>query len=403
MNPNPGSVAMDDKRNKEDLIGVLEVSVHQARNIHNICIYQNQDVYAKLFLTDDPDKKISTQIINGGGRNPVFNENITLNVQKMDSSLRCEVWMLSRVRNYLEDQLLGFTLVPLSDVAEIGKEAQEFELSSSDLFHSPAGTVQLTLNYTGRSPDIIEIPTPPHTVLAEKDLDVRDTNPCELDKIEFPDPKIVNDNERMVLEYFSIPCAHLDSKISRDCWSLENGNNTGKTDIHVPEKINVVPKIDTPSTNEITCSQDVCNAKEPSKSLKHDDVTPLKDKTDDAQEGESVPVTTIVQPLINLSIQPELKVNQKDIVDLYMKGMQQFTDALAKMKLPMDIGDGSTAEKEVGQNEETGSAEKAQESKSDGPTPSPRVLHLSVTLPTNYPTPEPRQFTVDWKNLQTWV
>ncbi|KAL2474519.1 Calcium-dependent lipid-binding (CaLB domain) family protein [Abeliophyllum distichum] len=329
---------MDDKRIKEDLIGVLEVCVHQARNIHNICIYQNQDVYAKLFLTDDPDKNFSTRIINGGGKNPVFNENLRLNVQKMDSSLRCEVWMLSRVKNYLEDQLLGFTLVPLSEVAEIGKEAQEFELSSSDLFHSPAGTLQLTLNYTGRSPDIIVIPTPPHTTLAEKDLDEPDTNPCELDKIEFPDPKIVNDNEGW---FWSTLAFHV------LIWT---------------------PKF--PGT------ADVRNAKESSKSLKHD-VKPLKDKTDDALEGETVPATTIVQPLINLSIQPELKVDQKNIVDLYMKGMQQFTDALEKMKLPRDIVDGSMAEKEVSQTEETGSAGKAQESKSDGPTPSPRVFYGS--------------------------
>jgi hypothetical protein len=28
---------------------------------------------------------------------------------------------------------------------------------------------------------------------------------------------------------------------------------------------------------------------------------------------------------------------QQDIVDMYMKSMQQFTESLAKMKLPMDI------------------------------------------------------------------
>lgn len=30
-----------------DLVGTLEVHVHQARDIHNICIYHKQDVYAK--------------------------------------------------------------------------------------------------------------------------------------------------------------------------------------------------------------------------------------------------------------------------------------------------------------------------------------------------------------------
>jgi len=126
--------------NIEDFIGVLEVYVHQARDIHNICIYHKQDVYAKLCLTSDPEDTVSTKTINGGGRNPVFNDNVRLNVRTVDSSLKCEIWMLSRVRNYLEDQLLGFALVPLSEVLmKNGKLEKEFSLSSTDLFHSPAG------------------------------------------------------------------------------------------------------------------------------------------------------------------------------------------------------------------------------------------------------------------------
>ena len=35
-------------RNLEDSIGVLDVYIHQARYIQNICIYHKQDVYAKI-------------------------------------------------------------------------------------------------------------------------------------------------------------------------------------------------------------------------------------------------------------------------------------------------------------------------------------------------------------------
>jgi hypothetical protein len=34
---------------------------------------------------------------------------------------------------------------------------------------------------------------------------------------------------------------------------------------------------------------------------------------------------------------------QQDIVDMYMKSMQQFTESLAKMKLPLDIESGPTS------------------------------------------------------------
>ncbi|KAI7753738.1 hypothetical protein M8C21_021258, partial [Ambrosia artemisiifolia] len=39
-----------------------------------------------------------------------------LDVPTIDTSLKCEIYMMSRVRNYLQDQLLGFALIPLSDV-----------------------------------------------------------------------------------------------------------------------------------------------------------------------------------------------------------------------------------------------------------------------------------------------
>jgi len=150
-----------DNNRKDKCIGYLDVFVHQARDIHNVCIYHKQDVYAKLCLTSSPDVSCSTKVINSAGRNPVFEESLRLDVQTVDASLKCEIWMLSRVRNYLEDQLLGFALVPLADIVmRDGKLVQEFSLTSTDLFHTPAGFVQLSLSYAGCSPDVILISSP---------------------------------------------------------------------------------------------------------------------------------------------------------------------------------------------------------------------------------------------------
>uniref|UniRef100_A0A3Q7ICF9 C2 domain-containing protein n=1 Tax=Solanum lycopersicum TaxID=4081 RepID=A0A3Q7ICF9_SOLLC len=230
--------------NMEDFIGVLDVYVHQARDIHNICIYHKQDVYAKLCLTSDPESAVSTQTINGGGKSPVFNENLKLNVRTIKCSVKCEIWMMSRVRNYLEDQLLGF------------------------LFHSPAGFVHLSLSYNGTSPEVIEIPAFPilETDASRTDGEARESLPNEFDKIEFPDPKIVNENNLMVSEYFN----------------MEN----------------------VPSEQPLTLQQ------------------------------------FFPKPVV---IEPEQKVVQQDIVDMYMKSMQQFTESLAKMKLPLDIENGTTS------------------------------------------------------------
>lgn len=65
----------------------------------------------------------------------------------------------------------------------------------------------------------------------------------------------------------------------------------------------------------------------------------------DAESNTSgeVPADTFAKPVFTVNIEPEQKVVQQDIVDMYMKSMQQFTESLAKMKLPMDMESGPTS------------------------------------------------------------
>lgn len=351
--------------NLEDFLGALEVYIHQARDIHNICIYQKQDVYAKLCLTSDPEKTVSTKIINGGGRNPVFNENLSLNVRKVDSSLKCEIWMLSRVRNYLEDQLLGFALVPISEVfLHNGKLEKEFSLSSTDLFHSPAGFVQLSVSYIGAPPEVIPIAAPPTSVETSQDRESIRSLPNDLDKIEFPDPKVANENHQMVEEYFGMPQSS-DSLVSSD---TEN-QVSSEVEIQHGESFSMgtgsprhSPKIDSPpssaSTNGTSSASVPVSFKssetptKDSKSPSAEHVSPPKDNSKeksanglDAESNASdwLSSNTFVKPVVTVNIESEPKVVQQDIVDMYMKSMQQFTESLAKMKLPMDFENGPTS------------------------------------------------------------
>lgn len=388
LEPKPNSLTPIIDQSKEDLVGnskgfvgVLDVFVHQARDIHNICIYHKQDVYAKIYLTSHPETAVSTQTINGGGQNPVFNENLRLSLQTVDSTLKCEIWMLSRVRNYLQDQLLGFALVPLSDVLiENGKLAQEFELSSSDLFHSPSGFVKLSIIYSGSTPEVLEIPAIPSSLRvngANEDSEVCDLVSCELDKIEFPDPKIANENEMMVTEYYAIPCPTIDSESSESCGTTENNSHIVERFAKESLDTSVVPKIELPPSSDSnkespsvlapTFSEPVFETLGTSKSMNGDAISSLKEKKEEAESG--VPVSTFVQPVISINVEPEQKVVQQEIVDMYMNSMKQFTEALAKMKLPLDIENGSP---DSGSTESNG---KVQATKAEGP--SPRVFYGS--------------------------
>ncbi|CAN1189353.1 hypothetical protein LINPERPRIM_LOCUS5335, partial [Linum perenne] len=69
----------------------------------------------------------------------------TMKVAQFDVVVKCEIWMFSRARNLMDDQLLGFALVPVSQVIGKGKVSQDYSLSFTDLFDSPIETVKLTL------------------------------------------------------------------------------------------------------------------------------------------------------------------------------------------------------------------------------------------------------------------
>ncbi|KAH0872451.1 hypothetical protein HID58_069813 [Brassica napus] len=318
------------KADSDSFMGVLEVFVHQARDIQNICIYHKQDVYAKLSLTSDPETSLSTKIINGGGRNPVFDDTLQFHVKSVDCSLKCEIYMMSRVRNYLEDQLLGFALVPLSEViVKNGKLEKEFSLSSTDLFHSPAGFVELSLSYAGEFPEVMM-----HVPAAEERVDETELVSIEVDESEFLDPKIVCENNQMVSSYLATPGTDSDDFVEVN--SVLSA---------VVDTVEEAPPTNKDITNGISSPSIAVSS---GSSGTHDDDLVLSSKGNNSgsEQGEKKPTDTIengdgeevVKPIVTVNFeQPEQKVVQQDIVDMYTKSLQQFTESLAKMKLPLDM------------------------------------------------------------------
>ncbi|KAF8097318.1 hypothetical protein N665_0291s0027 [Sinapis alba] len=338
----------------DSFMGVLEVFVHQARDIHNICIYHKQDVYAKLSLTSHPESFLSTKIINGGGRNPVFDDTLQLDVKSVDCSLKCEIYMMSRVRNYLEDQLLGFTLVPLSEVmVRNGKLEKEFSLSSTDLFHSPAGFVELSLSYAGEVPEVMHIPT------VEERVDETELDSIEVDESEFLDPKIVCENNQMVSSYLATPCTDSDDFVSSESGFVEV-NSVLSAVVDTVEEAALTNGISSPSIavssgssgthDDLVVSSKGNNSgsdQELKKPMDNHDESKLSSEENNSgsDQGANKPADTIkngdgeavLKPILTVNFEPEQKVVQQDIVDMYTKSLQQFTESLAKMKLPLDM------------------------------------------------------------------
>ncbi|MBA0699465.1 hypothetical protein Goari_001098 [Gossypium aridum] len=236
------------------------------------------------------------------------------------------------------------------------KLENEFSLTSTDLFHSPAGFVQLSLAYVGSSPEVMAIPIMHMDLVAEKTVKDSEISECELEKIEFPDPKIVNENKMMVSEYFGIPCSSLDSESSGSL-IISNAKNRVSLDmaVNVAESFSTatvnsipVPQLESPPSSVSTNWVSFPSADSPvaSKTSMEEHISTPKEKTADARDADSnssrARSDSIEKPFVSVSIEPEQKVMQQEIVDMYMKSMQQFTESLAKMKLPLDINKGAT-------------------------------------------------------------
>ncbi|KAI3419083.1 C2 domain-containing protein [Psidium guajava] len=397
--------------------GVLEVHVHHARNIHNICIYDNQDVYAKFSLTYSPDEALSTHVACGGGKNPEFNETLVLEVTQPDAVLKCEVWMRSRAQHLMEDQLLGFALVPLSQIAGNGKVTREYSLSSTDLFHSPAGTVRLGLQLTASAP----IESAPNSsissevVLLDRKISEVILDPVEYSKIEFPEISVVRENQKMVSEYFDLASQGSTSSSSKpnsnggffgsflhlgssptamdDCemgqnhalercdfsispdgsgrnsgflssttTSLSDDRNSAESSVEKKARSGSASGIDasnsanpeashgcgacpdTPTSKKaceiikiMKAEKEECDSEEGAmkRSTNEEGNANANAKMDRVKFGHRHQVFS--QPATNMNLEAEQSAMQQQIVDMYMRSMQQFTESLAKMKLPMDI------------------------------------------------------------------
>ncbi|GJN11196.1 hypothetical protein PR202_ga29369 [Eleusine coracana subsp. coracana] len=375
-----------------ELIGYVDVHVQSARDIQNICIYHKQDVYARVSLPGDGAPVASTQVVNGGGRNPVFDQSLRLGVRAgdVDASLRCEVWMLSRVKNYLQDQLLGFALVPLAEVvaADGGTLAREFQLTTSDLFQTPSGFLQLELSYIGVVPEVVPIsPTPKPAALADpEEAEHADGGGAgngkkEYEKIEFPDLNLVEENQIMVSEYTGLPCKAVEPQSGSESLLTSEDGEGAVTVMNHDAGVRFVESL---SSTENTSTADSVGETQVSSSVSTTEspavpavpATPQSNSSGtnahssasaghnkekaEAAEAEvdssrtvqavnspgTVSENTVDRPMISVNLEQEVAVDGNRIMDMYMKSMQQFTESLAKMKLPLDVDNSGSSNSE---------------------------------------------------------
>lgn len=347
--------------------------------------------------------------------------------------------MMSCVRTYLEDQLLGFVLVSLGGLFENGKRTQDYSLTSTDLFYTPAGTVCLSLLFHSSSRDFLQhevngkmfqdssLAVGPSLSSPDVSMDCRHQvlGHDDLSKIEFPDLDAASENQNLVSLYLKLAAGDVrdcpeSSRVSlgRSQEQPADGMALEKQDLSGAPFL----QLGASREGEVDCEMSSCSGEEmcseasllrdshflnyasqpnngveapaSTRNILPSSATELSKahaagststnrllSTDhhlfkDSQSASSLSsgggsgqssvekeeknegaaystaqvseVTAITAPLLNASVETDVPVIQQQIVDLYMKSMQQFTEKLADMKLPLDAeGQGKAASRNV--------------------------------------------------------
>ncbi|KAJ4804802.1 Calcium-dependent lipid-binding (CaLB domain) family protein [Rhynchospora pubera] len=376
----PTTLHEADEGEGNNFLSLLDIYVHEALNLHNICIYANQDVYAKFSLTSSPDEALSTRVVASGGNSPRFEERLPpLRIAHPSDKavLKVEIWMLSCAKTLLGDQLLGFTLIPISSISstKTGKASQEFTLSSTDLFHSPAGTIRLTLTL---NPQRTIDPVPDVTPSITSEVVILDPV-VDYSNIEFPDVNAAQENQKMVMQYFDmgvpaqqcLPFIQLTPNASSvDDSEMITVNSTSENSMQNPT--NFTGSTTSSFSNDNKISVETFNSPSPNEvchvsATSPDTPTSKEAKVLSKDEATSVQQPSVFKsPLENLNLVEQQSEMQKQIMDMYMKSMQQFTESLAKMKLPMDIDKAESDDTELVNQSQQGRDNNKLENKNDG-------------------------------------
>nr|CDM84245.1 unnamed protein product [Triticum aestivum] len=259
--------------------------------------------------------------------------------------------MRSCAESVLEDQLLGFALVPLAAVAAAHGarvERREFSLSSTDLTHSPAGTVSLSLALrSGRGDACIAGPSDraaaEPSITSEVVILEPPAPPVDYLGIEFPDLNTAKENDDMAVQY--LPFLHLGvaPQVAMETGTSPRGENS----------MSVSSEGSKNASTTTTTSDDRAATEKPHRHDGAHEATvsaPMCCGAPDTPTSNGGPaygkekVDVFKSPMAAgdvIDMEAEQSAMQRQIMEMYVKSMQQFTESLGAMRLPMQLdGDG---------------------------------------------------------------
>jgi hypothetical protein len=278
----------------------------------------------------------------GGGASPRFEERLPpLRVRRRrigTDALKCEVWMRSCAKSVLDDQLLGFALVPLAAVATAdgARLAQrEFSLSSTDLIHSPAGTVRLSLALRSGGGDSCSA-APSDRASIASEVVILEPPPVECySRVEFPDLNVARENEDMAVQ--CLPFLHIGEAPAPE-GAMEVGTSP-RGETLKPVSSDGAKNASTTTTASDDMAIDIFSS-DPTKKPRTDAASPETPTSSLAKAAGKEKADVFKSPMGDIDMEAEQSAMQRQIMEMYVKSMQQFTESLGRMKLPMELDGG---------------------------------------------------------------
>lgn len=130
---------------------VLEMTVMAAEDLKDVATFGKMDVYAVVWV--DPFAKLTTRILHKGGKNPVWNEWITLDLGSVRQCPNAYLTVQIFSESTMGDKVVGTGRLPLHEVYRInpgdGDEPALVSLQLQRPSGRAQGIVNLSLRVTG--------------------------------------------------------------------------------------------------------------------------------------------------------------------------------------------------------------------------------------------------------------
>jgi hypothetical protein len=155
-------------------------------------------------------------------------------------------------------------------------------------------------------------------------------------RVEFPDLNVVRENEDMAVQ--CLPFLHLGESPAQE-GTMEVGTSP-RGEPSKPVSSEGGKNASTTTTASDDMAIDISSS-EPKKKPRNDAASPETPTSSVGKAADKEKADVFKSPMGDIDMEAEQSAMQRQIMEMYVKSMQQFTESLGRVKLPMELDGGA--------------------------------------------------------------